>query len=533
MKIKNLNKKFKNSILVSTLILIFLSFFVNFFLASRGVYPVDTFIHFDSGYRILNGEIPVRDYWIVHGILVDYIQSLFFLLFGNNWNSYIIHSSLFNVSICLFLFYLLKNILKIGLLESFFFSLIIAFLAYPVSGTPFLDLHSAYLSLFGIFFIIIGILNQKDHYWLFSGIFFTFAFFCKQVPAGYVILSSTIFCFLYSLLKKNLKIFILYSLGGLLSFLIIILFFIYQGINIEKLILQLFLFPSSIGETRYTNYDLNFKNTILDFKFIHLFISFVIILIFLNKNKFKKKNYLNKLNVFIIFLIYVISIIFHQIYTKNQVFIFFLIPILGGFCFYFLKDLNIRKKNYYKLFIIICCLLISIKYIIRFDAERKFHELSNTKIENSFKFEKFDKKFKGLNWITPYFENPEEEIKNLNILKEILKEENKVMLITEYKFYSLLLEKKLYSPSRTFDNISYPSPSSKYFSHYKAFLIRLIENNKLSGIIVFEKEKINNSRLNHLVYHYISEKCFDENRVNDFIMKLNIKNCKDLLNVRK
>ena len=533
MKIKNHNKKFKNSIVASSLSLIFLSFFINFFVASRGVYPVDTFIHFDPGYRILNGEIPVRDYWIVHGILVDYIQSLFFLLFGNNWLSYIIHSSLFNVLICLFSFYLFKNILKIGLLESFFFSLMIAFLAYPVSGTPFLDLHSTYLSLFGIFFIIIGILNQKNHYWFFTGVFFTLAFFCKQVPAGYVIISSSIFCFIFSLIKKNIKIFLFYSLGGLFSFFIIILFFISQGINIEKLILQLFLFPSSIGESRYTNYNLNFKNTIFDFKFIHLFISFVILLIFLNKDKIKKKNFLSKLNVFIVFLIYVISIIFHQIYTKNQIFIFFLIPILGGFCFYFLEDLNIKKKNYYKSFIIICCLLISIKYIIRFDVERKFHELSNTKIENSFNFEKFDRKFKGLNWITPYFENPEKEIKNLTILREILKEENKAMLITEYKFYSLLLEKKLYSPSRTFDNISYPSPGSKYFSLYKAFLLRLIENNKLSVIIVFEKEKIDNSRLDHLVYHYISEKCFDEDRINEFIIKLRIKNCEDLLNVGK
>ena len=59
-------------------ILILISFFINFYVASNGVYPVDTFIHYDNGYRILLGELPVRDYWIVHGFVIDYMQALFF-----------------------------------------------------------------------------------------------------------------------------------------------------------------------------------------------------------------------------------------------------------------------------------------------------------------------------------------------------------------------------------------------------------------------------------------------------------------------
>ena len=45
---------------------------------NRGVFPIDSFSHFDSGYRILNGEHPFKDYWIVSGVFMDYLQSFIF-----------------------------------------------------------------------------------------------------------------------------------------------------------------------------------------------------------------------------------------------------------------------------------------------------------------------------------------------------------------------------------------------------------------------------------------------------------------------
>ena len=73
------------------------SFLLNFYVGSSGVFPVDTFIHYDYGFRILLGEHPVKDYWIVHGFIIDYIQALFFKIFGNNWYSYILHSSFLTI----------------------------------------------------------------------------------------------------------------------------------------------------------------------------------------------------------------------------------------------------------------------------------------------------------------------------------------------------------------------------------------------------------------------------------------------------
>ena len=62
-------------------ILAVFAFFINYFFSNIGVYPIDTFSFFDSGYLITKGYHPIKDFWVISGILVDYIQALFFLIF--------------------------------------------------------------------------------------------------------------------------------------------------------------------------------------------------------------------------------------------------------------------------------------------------------------------------------------------------------------------------------------------------------------------------------------------------------------------
>ena len=75
----NLIKKKNFSINFSYLLILFLfSFFINLYYSKLGSFPIDTFLHYDSSSRILKGELPLKDYWIVSGLVVDVIQSLFF-----------------------------------------------------------------------------------------------------------------------------------------------------------------------------------------------------------------------------------------------------------------------------------------------------------------------------------------------------------------------------------------------------------------------------------------------------------------------
>tara|TARA_B100000886_G_scaffold322291_1_gene265182 strand:+ start:140 stop:361 length:222 start_codon:yes stop_codon:yes gene_type:complete len=57
------------------------AFLINWFSGNTGLLPIDTFGFFDTGFSILNGKLPIRDYWAYTGITVDYLQSIFFFIF--------------------------------------------------------------------------------------------------------------------------------------------------------------------------------------------------------------------------------------------------------------------------------------------------------------------------------------------------------------------------------------------------------------------------------------------------------------------
>ena len=113
-------------------------------------------------------------------------------------------------------------------------------------------------------------------------------------------------------------------------------------------------------------------------------------------------------------------------------------------------------------FLVILVLSFSItgKYHLRFNEHKKFHELANVNLDLSKEAYLIDKKLKGLKWITPYYkDNPEAEINFLKYTLETLKKDKrKKMVITNYLFFSAILNENLYSPSKTYtlDGASFP-----------------------------------------------------------------------------
>ena len=229
--INYLNRNHKISILLAFTCVF--SFLVNYMVGSNGVYPVDTFIHYDNGYRILLGDDPIKDYWIVHGLLIDYLQSIFFFIFGNNWISYLIHSSLLNVAIAIFSIYVFLT-LKIKFEYLVIISISVSLLAYPVSGSPFLDLHSTFFSLFAFYFIILWIIKKKNYFWFFVSFFLCLAFFSKQVPAAYFILTFSFLNLIFAANNKDLKIVYFYILGAFVFLILLIFFFIFKGSRFKR-----------------------------------------------------------------------------------------------------------------------------------------------------------------------------------------------------------------------------------------------------------------------------------------------------------
>ena len=165
--------------------LLILSISINQYYGYIGVFPIDSFLFFDSGYRALNGFFPFKDYWTPTGPLLDIIQALFFKIFGVSWFSYVLHASIFNFLIVIATFYtLIKFDLNIHF--CFFYAFLVSIIAYPISGTPFIDHHSSILSLLALFSFILSLKTKSNFYWFLTPIFLGLAFLSKQTPASYI-----------------------------------------------------------------------------------------------------------------------------------------------------------------------------------------------------------------------------------------------------------------------------------------------------------------------------------------------------------
>ncbi len=315
---------FLNNILERTLILfIFLfSLLINQYYGNRGVFPIDSFSHFDTGFRILLDEHPFKDYWIISGPIIDYFQAIFFYIFGVNWQSYILHASVMNSVLALSTFFLLKNF-KLNIYLCFIYSISLSILAYPSSGTPFTDHHAAFFSLLGVYVLILGIKSENKFYWTLLPFLFVFAFFSKQVPSSYVIIYTIFILLTYSLVKKKFY-WIKYSLlSSALIIFFIICFFLYKDINFDYFLNQYIFYPQTLGDERYKSIDVNFDNLITRFKFIYLA---MIVFAYINLKRFYlDPNFLknNNFYYFVIILFLTFSLILHQLLTMNQTFIFF------------------------------------------------------------------------------------------------------------------------------------------------------------------------------------------------------------------
>jgi len=91
------NTKFKqHKTIIYSIILFFFSVSINQYYGNLGLCPIDSFFSFNSGYEILNGYYPFKDYWTIAGPFIGFVQAFFFKLFGVSWSSYVFHASFLN-----------------------------------------------------------------------------------------------------------------------------------------------------------------------------------------------------------------------------------------------------------------------------------------------------------------------------------------------------------------------------------------------------------------------------------------------------
>ena len=503
------------------LLLFFISVFFPIYYGYIGIFPIDSFLIFNGGYNVLNGYHPFKDYWSITGPFLDYIQFIFFFLLDVNWLSYILHASFINLLLASISFYFFcRNNLEVE--YSFLYSLSIGILAYPQTGTPFMDHHAFIFSFISILFLLLGLNFKKNIFWFCSGIFLFFSFFSKQIPSAYlVILYFTIFILFFSFFKKNYSkniLFFIYSL--LFSSAIFFLMVFVNEIPIKNIINQYFFYPITVGKDRGDLLNFDLKNTIFQFKFLYFaIIPYLFIFNFIFKKNIQKIDKLKEL----LFLIYVLGtfliFIYAQLMTLNQVLIFFTIPFYLGLSHIYNK--KFFKKKFLSVFLILLLIFATGKFHLRFNEEKKFMELSNSNLDLAIDALPLSQSLKGLRWITPKFnKDPRKELNLLIQTKEILLgESQKFILITNYQIIPALIDLKEVSPNKWYDGFSVPKANNKFFNNYKDFFRNSVKKQNINVIYLIDKNQ------KYLDNMYENKKCIKYTQINQITLKANVEKC--------
>ena len=515
----------KNINFIYLFFVLLISFLANQYYAYLGVFPIDTFLIFNSGYDLLNGVLPFKDVWTIKGPFIDLVQAIFFKIFGVSWFSYSSHASLFNSIFALSTFWTLKKF-ELDLKYCFLYSILASLLMYPTYGIPFSDHHVSILSLLSMYSFLLAIKTKESFYWAFIPILLFLAFFSKQVPASYfLILISliSIFYFYFNFNLKNIFLIIVSSLTIVTVFFSIVFI---AKIPISSIIEQYFLFPISLGETRTEwVFPLEFKRVVWRHKLIY--ISLAIPIYILIKN-FKSSNKIFQNENFIILtLIGTLTIfVFHQLMTINGLFIFFLIPIFCGFSHCFSKK-YFKTNNLIIYFLVSLSFISTIYYQEKYISKRDTLLLRNVDLSKAVDAGMIDPKLKKLKWITNFYpDNPKEEISNLlEVLNILKKDKRNKMLVTDYQFITVILSMEDYAVSRFWwGHHGYPDKNNKYFNVWKKFLISKIKENNIEVIYTI----VPMAGEQDILINTINNNCYSMRKIKNYLNLQVLKSCKEL-----
>lgn len=511
--------------IIPVILLSTLAVTINYYYGSIGVLPINTFSYFDPAFRVINGEVPFVDYWTISGPFIDLLQAFYFSLFGVNWTSYILNGSIINLIVTLVSFYFFR---KLGLNRnySFFYAACIAILANPSMGPPFPDHYSSFFSLLAIISFIYALETKKKIYWFLIPILFFIAFFCKQTPSAYVNLIFILNFIIYLLIKKDFNFLKPVLYGVLISLSFFCLFIWFNKIELNNFITQYFLFPKTIGLYRATEWNFTFNKLISNLKLIYIVLIPLIYIFF--KKIILENNYINKNEFFynLSIISYAISLIIHQLLTLNFIFIFFLIPLICA-----ILQINLKKNNYKKVIPVILlsfCLIATIKYHIRFNEHRKMHILEDMNLEKFYDSSALSPKLKGLKWISRNnILNNGAEIKKIYKIKNVLdKEKKKIMFLSNYNFFSVILDKPLNSPNRWYgSNVSHPAESNLYYDDYVQFNYKLILRKKIDKIYIDTDLGDYYTNISNKILNFFPKDCSKKEEIEKVLVVYDISNC--------
>ena len=563
MMIKNKTTLILNDYIIGIVVAV-VAYQINNYFGFIGLNPTDSFLIFGSGDRVLKGDLPFKDYWIVSGgPLIDIMQSFVFKILGVSWSSFVIHASILNSIFSISIFFYAR-LTKLSKKTSLFFAILSSFIMYPAAGTPQTDHHSIIIGSISLIFFIIFLKKKNYTPLFFFPIIFLGCFFIKQVPASYYVILICLISLFYYLFKKQKEIIINLLLGSIIAF---VVFFLILKINnilvldVYKQYVALIIQGFNVRVDSYAK-TLVFDN-ILKIKYIiFLLIPFVAIV----AQNLKKIELIKKESFYLdvyLFTGLIVSSALHESYTNNQSVTFGLLPIYSiiilslikenksKILFYIFSALSIigvlRLINENEIYLILLIifpliyffgskynislkktsslvvvytLLIALLYFETIVRNRYWHDIVNPNWDNAVAAEQIDLKLKGLVWLSGE-PNTQKEILNIkNNLSYLKSLDENYIIVTNYQIYNAILDIQNFSPVRYWWNkLSYPSKGNKYRNEFDVFFQNKINKNNVKKIIVLSDINQENVDINE--FEWLKD-CTLRSQENEKIKILNV-----------
>ena len=115
----------------------------------RGFMPLDQSIVWDAGWRVLDGQVPFRDFVTTTSLVPGTLQAGVFGLMGVSWLAYCLHAAVFNGLFAIVTFALLRS-QGLHPAAAAAFGGAAAVFFYPPFGVPYGDQHSFFFGLLAL-----------------------------------------------------------------------------------------------------------------------------------------------------------------------------------------------------------------------------------------------------------------------------------------------------------------------------------------------------------------------------------------------
>jgi len=250
--------------------------------------------------RVLDGEIPYRDFWTMYAPGQFYMVALLYRIFGTGLFPVRVYSAVINLLIAVLAYLIVRRFTerKIALLAFIFTALWMGgWGMFYGSPTP----AGTFWSLFSILFIVDFLCKRRERSLIIAGLITGITAVFRHDIGGYTFISSTLVLIPYIYLNsqknlaKTLKIWSKYLVGTIITFLPAVIYFL-MNVPIRDLIYDLIIFPSKIfprvRDLPYPRFSFDF-NTFLFYIPIIVYLITIIELLLNVKNlkRFREKEW--------------------------------------------------------------------------------------------------------------------------------------------------------------------------------------------------------------------------------------------------